>query len=111
MNRKKYDDNPRAYVAHSSIHGRGLFARKPIARNEYIGTYEGHATQSDGMHVLWLWNEQSERWEGINGRNEMRFLNHSNQPNADWWGNDLYAIRNIAADEEITFDYGWDEED
>ncbi|QOC21928.1 SET domain-containing protein [Wenzhouxiangella sp. AB-CW3] len=106
---QSYDDNPLVYVDDSPIHGRGVFARHPIARDVYIGTYEGPATDSDGMHVLWLWNEERKCWEGIDGKNELRFLNHSAKPNADWWGNELYAIRNIAADEEITFDYGWDE--
>ncbi|MDX1625436.1 MAG: SET domain-containing protein [Wenzhouxiangellaceae bacterium] len=105
---KRYDDNPRAYVAESPIHGRGLFARERIPADEYIGTYEGPATQDDGMHVLWLWNEDAGRWEGIDGRNEMRFLNHSSEPNADWWENDLYALRDIEPDEEITFHYGED---
>lgn len=104
----KYDDNPMAYVGDSPIHGKGLFARKPIAHEAFIGTYEGPATQKDGMHVLWLFNEETDQWEGINGRNEMRFLNHSKSPNADWWDNDLYALRDIEADEEITFDYGED---
>jgi uncharacterized protein len=111
MKKKTYDDNPRVRVAPSDIHGHGLFAREAIACDDYIGSYEGPATQTDGMHVLWLWNEDTERWEGIDGRNEMRFLNHSAEPNADWWGTDLYAVRDIAAGEEITFDYGWDEED
>lgn len=111
MTRRKYDSNPRAYVADSPIHGRGLFARQRIERDDYIGTYEGPATQTDGMHVLWLWNDDRERWEGINGKNEMRFLNHDSEPNADWWGDELYALRTIEVDEEITFDYGWDEEE
>jgi SET domain-containing protein len=111
MTDRRYDDNPRVRVEESPIHGHGLFARRPIAKDEYIGTYEGPATQTDGMHVLWLWNEDNGRWEGIDGQNEMRFLNHSSNPNADWWDTDLYAIRPIARDEEITFDYGWDEEE
>ncbi len=106
--RKSYDDNPLAYVADSEIHGKGLFARVDIAAETLIGRYQGPATQRDGMHVLWLWNEASERWEGINGKNEMRFLNHSPTPNADWWGDELYALRNIERDEEITFHYGED---
>lgn len=109
--RPDYDRNPRAYVASSAIHGRGLFARRAIRKNEYIGTYEGRATQRNGMHVLWIWNEERERWEGIDGNNEMRFLNHAAQPNASWWGDELYALKAIARDEEITFDYGWDEEE
>ncbi len=111
MKKNRYDNNPRAYVSESPIHGRGLFARHAIAKDDYIGSYEGPATQRDGMHVLWIWNEDAERWEGINGNNEMRFLNHDAQPNADWWGTDLYALRDIDAGEEITFDYGWDEEE
>jgi SET domain-containing protein len=111
MTDEQYDDNPRAYVSESGIHGRGLFARARIDTDDYIGTYEGPATDEDGMHVLWLWNEDTEAWEGIDGLNEMRFLNHSSEPNADWWGDDLYALRTIEPDEEITFDYGWDEEE
>lgn len=110
MSQQRYNGNPKARVSRSPIHGRGLFARRRIEPDEYIGTYEGPATQNDGMHVLWLWNEDRERWEGIDGTNEMRFLNHSSQPNADWWGEDLYALRMIEAGEEITFDYGWDDE-
>ncbi|HMA99204.1 MAG TPA: SET domain-containing protein [Wenzhouxiangella sp.] len=109
--RGRFDDNPLAYVAESPIHGRGLFARVPIDVDEYIGTYTGKRTQTNGMHVLWLWNEKRGRWEGIDGNNEMRFLNHDDEPNADWWGEDLYAIRSIATDEEITFDYGWNDEE
>jgi len=109
--KRRYDHNPMAYVDSSPIHGRGLFARKAIEVDTYIGTYEGKATQKNGMHVLWLWNEDRERWEGIDGNNEMRFLNHADEPNADWWGEDLYAIRTIAKDEEITFDYGWNDEE
>lgn len=109
--RQRFDDNPLAVVRQSPIHGRGLFARRPIKRHEYIGSYRGRRTQKNGMHVLWIWNETRERWEGIDGNNEMRFLNHADQPNADWWGTDLYAIRAIAEGEEITFDYGWNSDD
>lgn len=105
---KNFDDNPRAYVDKSPIHGKGLFAREAIAADDYIGTYEGPDTLDDGMHVLWLWNEDNERWEGIDGKNEMRFLNHARPPNAEWYDNDLYALRDIEAGEEITFDYGED---
>ena len=109
--RRRYDGNPRAVVRSSSIHGRGLFARRAIEKDEYIGSYRGRRTQQDGMHVLWIWNDTRQRWEGIDGSNEMRFLNHSADPNADWWGTDLYAIRTIAEGEEITFDYGWDSDE
>ena len=105
---KKYDSNPIAYVGKSPIHGKGLFARKAISDDTYVGTYEGPPTREDGMHVLWLYDEDTDEWEGIDGKNEMRFLNHAIDPNADWWGNDLYTIRDVAKDEELTFHYGED---
>lgn len=111
MTGERYDNNPRAYVGPSDIHGRGLFARRTIAADEYIGTYEGPRTQRNDIHVLWIWNDDTQRWEGIDGSNEMRFLNHSSDPNAEWWDDELYALRAIEPDEEITFDYGWDEEE
>lgn len=107
--KRKSNNQALTRIQTSPIHGLGLFARSPIALEEYIGTYEGRLTQDDGMHVLWIWNEDTEQWEGIEGENELRYLNHSPEPNAEWWGTDLYAIRNIEAGEEITFDYGWDE--
>ncbi|GAB4115386.1 MAG: hypothetical protein Tsb0027_05610 [Wenzhouxiangellaceae bacterium] len=105
-----YQNNPRAYVARSGIHGYGLFARHDIAEGEFIGHYAGRETEVDGMHVLWLYDEEADHWEGIDGDNEMRFLNHSDEPNADFWNADLYAQQDIAADEEITFDYHWEPE-
>ncbi len=104
----KYDDNPLAYVADSPIHGKGLFARVDLAEDTYVGTYEGPATRKDGMHVLWVWNDETDDWEGIDGRNEMRFLNHASDPNADWWGDELYTVRPVAKGEELTFHYGED---
>ncbi len=107
-----YDQNPRVVVENSSIHGRGVFAQKDLPAFSFIGRYEGPMTHEDGMHVLWLYDEQQDEWVGIDGQNEMRFLNHSDDPNAEWSDLDLYATRWISAGEEITFDYGWgDDED
>lgn len=107
---KKYDTNPLAIVSESPIHGSGLFARIKIEPDALIGEYSGAATQANDMHVLWVWNEQNDSWEGVNGDNELRFLNHSDKPNAEFYGTELYALREINAGEEITFDYQWDDE-
>lgn len=106
-----YNQNPRVVVKDSPIHGRGVFARIDIPAFSYIGHYEGQMTDEDGMHVLWLYDEQRDDWVGVDGENEMRFLNHSEDPNAEWSDLDLYATRWISAGEEITFDYGWDDEE
>jgi SET domain-containing protein len=103
-----YQNNPRVYVAISCLHGHGLFARKRLAKGDYIGSYAGRETDQDGTHVLWLYDEDEDHWEGIDGDNEMRFLNHAERPNADFWNTDLYALRTIEPDEEITFDYKWE---
>ncbi len=104
---RKYDDNPLVYVDRSPIHGRGLFARQPIQAGALIGEIEYKATRKNGMHVLWIWDEETERWNGYDIKNELRFANHSGQPNAEFWDTELYALSDIATDDEITFDYQW----
>lgn len=105
------EDHALITVASSPIHGHGVFARCAIAEGQYIGRYEGRPTLDDGMHVLWLWDENEQAWQGVDGENALRYLNHSDSPNADWDELDLYALRDIAPGEEITFDYGWDDDE
>lgn len=97
----------RLYVDRSSIHGRGLFARERLGRGEYIGTYTGPRVRANGMHVLWV-EDHPGKWVGRDGRNMLRYLNHSLRPNVEFDGFDLFAIRNIDAGEELVFDYGED---
>jgi len=49
------------------------------------------------------------QWTGYDGRNELRFMNHSDQPNAELDGLDCYALTDIQAGTEITIDYGWND--
>jgi len=94
-------------VRESPIHGRGIFAARRLRRGAYIGTFEGSATTEDGPHVLWYMQDNGEM-AGILGKNELRFLNHSRKPNAEFYGPKLYALRNIQAGEEVLLDYGPD---
>jgi SET domain-containing protein len=94
-------------VGRSAIHGRGLFAARAIARGEYIGTFSGPAAKADGMHVLWVYLDGRAEPVGRVGRNILRFLNHAKDHNAEFDGFDLFALRAIDADEELTIDYGW----
>ena len=100
----------RVRVATSPIHGHGVFARQRIREGGLIGDFEGRETKRNGTHVLWVVEEDG-RVVGIRGENELRFLNHSRRPNAEFRGASLYAVRNIQPDREITFDYGddWDD--
>ena len=85
---------------------RGVFAKAPIEADEFIGVYEGDPSDDDGTYVLWVEVEPDGDVAGIDGTNELRYLNHSGSPNAEFDGPELYALRAIAPGEEITFDYG-----
>lgn len=95
----------RVEVRNSPIHGRGVFARRRFHKGAYIASFEGVATDRDGMHVLWVLEEDGSE-VGIEGRNALRFLNHSLTPNAEFLGADLHATRNVQPGQEITFHYG-----
>ena len=89
------------YVDDSLIHGKGLFARKHIGAGEIIGVLDGVATSTDGEYVLWLDEEN-----GIHVRCDLRFINHSDEPNAAYYDTlEVCALTDIAPGEEITHDY------
>ena len=92
-------------VKASPVHGKGVYALRRFRRGSYIGTFRGVETQEDGTHVLWVTDEQG-RQTGVEGRNELRFLNHDPEPNAEFIGLDLFALRNIQPGREIMIDYG-----
>ncbi len=95
------------YVADSPIHGRGLFASTFIPSGTLIGVAQGEPTDTDGDHVLWLDEEC-----GFHVQCELRYINHSDSPNAAYYDNlEVCAMRDIQAGEEITHHYGagWEE--
>ncbi len=100
----------RVSVRTSPIHGRGVFARKRIREDEYIGTFHGKVTKRDGPYVLWTLHDDGSM-QGIRGTGVLRYLNHSKTPNAEFQGADLYALSNIQSGQEITLHYGddWEE--
>lgn len=94
------------YVQDSEIHGQGLYARIIIEEGMYLGTYDGPVVEDDDMHVLWVEDEAEGKWTGRDGKNLLRYINHSSKPIAEFDGFDLYAISEIEPDTEITIDYG-----
>jgi uncharacterized protein len=100
------DGTALVYVDASGIHGRGLFAQQTIPAGTLIGRYEGRPTRENGTHVLWIEGQGNGEWLGIDGCNDLRFVNHSDQPNCEMDGQDLYAARDVGAGEEITIYYG-----
>ena len=101
------ENPPQVVVKRSSIHGKGLFAGQWFGRGDFIGRYEGPRTRRNGTYVLWIFDENGYSY-GIDGRNHMRWVNHSSDPNAEFDGDELYALRDIEPGEEITFHYGDD---
>ncbi len=99
------------YVKVSGIHGKGLFAKKDIESNTYLGEYEGPEAKRNGSHVLWVLDE--DEVVGRSGRNKLRYLNHSKGYCAEFDGFELFSLRQIKAGEEITINYGedWDDID
>ncbi len=103
------DDRTPAEVRDSPIHGKGCFATRLIAATEFIGEYTGRATAADGTYVLWVEGDDGE-FHGIDGDGPLRWLNHSTDPNVEFDGPQLFALRDVGAGEELTFHYGeeWD---
>ena len=95
-------------VAQSPIHGTGCFARRRIRKGERIGVYEGEPTMEDSTYVLWVDEGKNgkEDWRGVDGRNDLRYMNHSSRANTEFIGVNLYALRKIEPGEELTFHYG-----
>ena len=99
-------------VRPSPIHGHGLFAASPIPADTFLGCYDGplvYDEADDGEHVLWILEDDGSGY-GIDGKNELRYVNHSRQANAVFYEEELYTLRDIEPGEEITHDYGedWD---
>ena len=100
----------------SDIAGRGFVAVEPIAAGEVVAVKAGHPVTThqlrelserlqnsavqitDDLHVVALTDDE---YEAV-----MLFINHSCEPNVGFGGNVvLVAMRDIAADEELTTDY------
>lgn len=92
-------------VRKSPIHGKGVYAKKKIKGGRKIGTYHGDFVEEDDVYVLWITDEDGNEY-GVNGTSDLKYLNHSFSPNAEFDGDELYALRDIKPGEEITFHYG-----
>ena len=109
MARTRQQKHPLIYVARSAIHGRGLFAASDLVEGELIGIYAGPVVQEDGMYVLWVEDSPGGEWTGYDGCNDLRFMNHADQPNAEMDGLNCFALEDIPVGCEITIDYGWND--
>lgn len=105
----------------SGIHGRGVYATRPIKKGtrliEYLGERISHAEadrryarkrEDDGHTFLFIASRRTVIDAGVNG-NEARFINHSCAPNCETVIENgrvfIEAIRRIKPGEELGYDY------
>ncbi len=113
---KQYEsrDHGERFAVKRSTVGLGLFARQSIRRGSLVVEYTGQLLPADeayrrGGRYLF---EVNSKWivDGSGRENISRYINHSCRPNCEPRTRGMriliYALRNIRAGEELTYDYG-----
>ena len=104
-------------VRPSRIVGKGLFTPKPIARRAKIGEFEGEIIglrearrRAKGRDIIAIVELERHALDATRSPRGFRFINHSCEPNTFFRCTptraEVYALRDIAAGEELTVDYG-----
>ncbi len=114
---------PRFVVRRSSIHGNGVFARKPIKKGEPIIEYKGLVItekaadrrypdhdETKPYHTFLFLVEGAMVIDGNRDGNSARWINHGCNPNCESSEDEegrvfIEAIRNIKPGDELTYDY------
>ena len=102
-------------VRSSDVHAAGVFATSPIRRGSKVVEYTGpKLTKKEGdalyehRDVTYLFALGSGKYV-LDGHGIAAFINHSCDPNCETDETDgriwVYAMRDIAAGEELTYDY------
>ncbi|MFI5113738.1 MAG: SET domain-containing protein [Terriglobales bacterium] len=102
-------------IRQSRIHSRGCYATRPIGKGTLIVEYVGERLTNDQAEDLYGHGPHTYLFglDGgkhvVDGHGVAAFINHSCDPNceADEIGGKIWitALRNIAAGEELTYDY------
>lgn len=113
--------NPKLEVRQSPIGGRGLFARESIQKEEVLTVTVGRITGAEEYWKMFAeigdlaFNVGPGQWLApldIKNPSGDWLMNHSCEPNAVQTTDDnTVAWRDVAAGEEITYDYAMTEED
>jgi hypothetical protein len=88
--------------------GRGVYAMVPITRGTCLVKCEGWLAATDKLHDDWhAMQVGPDLWLCSNGDCLDECINHSCEPNAGFATGEpvLFALRDIAAGEQITWDY------
>lgn len=110
-------------VRQSSLHGQGVFARRPIPAGTYILEYEGKrltpeqadaqdpTDPNDPYHTFFFSISNGMIIDGGQGGNDSRYINHSCEPNCEGHESDsgdkvfIVAMRDLEVGEELLYDY------
>lgn len=111
-------------IGFSKIHSTGCYTEEPIAKGSFIVEYTGPRLTVDDADERYAEQEEtylfglSDENYVIDGYGDAAFINHCCDPNCESKESDgrvwIVALRDIAAGEELTYDYGLydgDEED
>ena len=116
------DNGRRIQTRRSGVHGKGVFALQPIAEGETIIEYVGEVISwaeaqarhphdpKDPNHTFYFHIDEDHVIDAKVGGNSSRWINHACDPNCEADEVDgrvfIKALRNIAAGEELNYDYG-----
>lgn len=87
------------HVLDSKIHGKGVFAKVPLEADRLLGKNIGYEVSLPKKETLTL------NGKIIDPISDLKYLNHSCDPNSKFVGDGLFAIRDIERNEEVTIDY------
>lgn len=115
-------DSRRIQVRRSGVHGKGVFAIKPIAAGERIIEYKGEIITwpealrrhphdpHDPNHTFYFHIDDKHVIDANVNGNAARWINHACDPNCQADETDgrvfIEALRDIAPGEELFYDYG-----
>lgn len=114
--------SPKAAVKESAIHGQGLFAIAPIAREEIVCIKGGYIFDREALSSMPEWYKAAEIQIAENlfigpldeeeRQGSMIFSNHSCDPNLGVRGQIVFvAMRDIEPGEELTHDWAMTDDD
>ena len=112
--------SPKTAIRRSPIHGRGLFAIRPIAKGEIVAIKGGHVMARETLRRIRRCTAESymqvedDFYVGARYPSEVRrnklFINHSCEPNLGIRGQLTFVARRpIKAGEELTYDWAMEE--
>ena len=112
----------RLQVRRSGIHGKGVFALRPIEKGELIIEYKGQVITwkealkrhphdpSDPDHTFYFHIDDKHVIDGNVDGNASKWINHACRPNCEADQDEsrvfIRALRRIKPGEELNFDYG-----